>query len=104
MVGETGDGTCALVYNPMGVDDNVPATLKPDGSGTCQVPWPLFAASFNRVQICATSSNSRLPHVLSFLSMDDVDRFEGHDSIWSRWLTWTGSDDEPDALLPGHCA
>ena len=97
VVGETGDGTCALVYNPMGVDDNIPATLKPDGSGTCQVPWPLFAASFNRVQICATSSNSRLPHVLSFFSMDDVDGFEGHDSIWSRWLTWTGSDDEPDA-------
>eukprot|EP00936_MAST-01D_sp_MAST-1D-sp1_P002518 g2518.t1 len=81
----------------MGVDDNVPAVLKPNGSGTCQVPWPVFAASFNRVQICATSSDSRLPHLMSFSSMNDIDGSEGHDSTWSRWLKWTGGEDEPHA-------
>ena len=97
VVGETGDRKCALVYNPMGFDDDVPAALKPDGSGTYRVPWPVFAASFNRVQMCATASNTRLPHVLTFSSMDGLGSSEGRDTTWSRWLTWTGSEDEPNA-------
>ena len=49
------------LYNPMGIDDDIDAKLQPNGAGSFRMTWTQFAATFNRVQLCALSSREALP-------------------------------------------